>query len=153
MCLSTWVATEIFCWWPVRHIVFMITYVLYRSCFCEIWAPCVLWIFHIYVYIYIYYTYIYILYVYIYICIYTYINIHVYMIYVSGHKWFTTQRVLNKQNKEHNIVLSEHSLVLAMCITCIWYTYNMCICNIYIYIYIIYSLSNLSNSEGRLSFL
>ena len=103
-------------------------------------------------------------------CIYIYI--HIYMIYVSGQKWFTTQRVLkshrskmniiyksytmlvpmnqrvlNKQNKEHNIVLSEHSLVLAICITYIWYVYNICIYIIYIYniyIYIIYNLCNLS---------
>ena len=39
---------------PGGHIVFMITYILCSSCFCEIWALCVSWITcdHLYIYIY-----------------------------------------------------------------------------------------------------
>ena len=58
MCPSTWVATKSLWWYPGGHIVFMMTYILCSSCFCEIWAFCVSWItydhLHIYIYIYIY---------------------------------------------------------------------------------------------------
>ena len=57
MCPSTWVATKSLWWYPGGHIVFMMTYILCSSCFCEIWAFCVSWITydHLHIYIYIYF--------------------------------------------------------------------------------------------------
>ena len=62
MCPSAWVATKPLWWQPGGYIVFMITYMLCPSCFCEIWELCVSWITydHLwplirgYIYIYIY---------------------------------------------------------------------------------------------------
>ena len=46
ICPNAWVATEPLWWWPGGHMVFMITYILRSSCFCEIWTLCVSWITH-----------------------------------------------------------------------------------------------------------
>ena len=66
-----WLCDNSCTWAHEPYIIFMITYILRSSCFCEIGALCVSWITYDHLYIYVY--------IYIYVCIYIYIYVYIYI--------------------------------------------------------------------------
>ena len=89
-------------------------YILCPSCFCEIWALCVLWITsdHLYKYIYIYILYKYKIYtyiIYIYIYIYIYVHIHIYIYIYNIYIYIYIYTHTHTHTHKHEISLRYHN--------------------------------------------